>query len=307
MKSDFDKKVRNGRKRKGFNRDVETEPSDDDFDNCRMFLDQIRNLNCVALDPLRFVECECLTSLSIDSEQAVEYLVSFAHLSKGIRETIVKEKIRHAEENKGKKGIGMRFYSLPLGTGKKDVCLCVQSFRNVLGIGNRHEWKRLKQSAKSGEPGPIIHANTGNRNRVSFAPYKEAREGLQGFIENLVGHHTEERATRLVRESLTTIERGDSHVVHLASSNTKRKLYEHYCYQRGWVPGRTADGSHGRVHSYEPRENDEEEWPIGSVSLPVCSWWSFRSFWKKEYPNLRIRPQSEDICDECVVFANQFR
>jgi len=37
MKSDFDKKVRNGRKRKGFNRDVETEPSDDDFDNCRMF------------------------------------------------------------------------------------------------------------------------------------------------------------------------------------------------------------------------------------------------------------------------------
>jgi hypothetical protein len=117
---------------------------------------------------------------------------------------------------------------------------------------------------------------------------------LQGFIENLVGHHTEERATRLVRESLTTIERGDSHVVHLASSNTKRKLYEHYCYQRGWVPGRTADGSHGRVHSYEPRENDEEEWPIGSVSLPVCSWWSFHSFWKKEYPNLRIRPQSED-------------
>ena len=129
----------------------------------------------------------------------------------------------------------------------------------------RREWKRLKQSAKSGEPGLIIHANTGNRNRVSFAPYKEAREGLQGFIENLVGHHTEERATRLVRESLTTIERGDSHVVHLASSNTKRKLYEHYCYQRGWVPGRTADGSH---------EEEEPEYfchTCGKYSHYMCS------------------------------------
>jgi len=87
MKNDYDKRVRKGRNRKGFNLDVETEPSEDDFENCRLFLDQIRNTNCVSQNPFRFTECECLTSSSIDSEQAVEYLVYFAHLSKGIRET----------------------------------------------------------------------------------------------------------------------------------------------------------------------------------------------------------------------------
>jgi hypothetical protein len=46
MKNDYDKRVRKGRNRKGFNLDVETEPSEDDFENCRLFLDQIRNTNC---------------------------------------------------------------------------------------------------------------------------------------------------------------------------------------------------------------------------------------------------------------------
>jgi len=69
----------------------------------------------------------------------------------------------------------------------------------------------------------IISKQIGNTKRVSFPPLQEAIEGLRDFMENLVTQHSEERATRLVRESLTTLERGDSHVVHLASIKSHEK------------------------------------------------------------------------------------
>jgi len=123
MKKEFDKKVRKGRNRKRLNRIDNIEPSEDDFDQCRFFLDQIQNTNCVSQNPLSFTECSCLNSPNIEMDQAVEYLVQFAHLSKGIRETIVKEKIRHAIGKKGdERGLGVRFYSLPLGINKKVDC-----------------------------------------------------------------------------------------------------------------------------------------------------------------------------------------
>ena len=48
-------------------------------------------------------------------------------------------------------------------------------------------------------------------------------------------------------------------------------------------------------------------WPSGSMCYPVCSFFTFRKLWKDNFPLLKIRPPSEDICLQCHVFKNQFK
>jgi hypothetical protein len=39
----------------------------------------------------------------------------------------------------------------------------------------------------------------------------------------------------------------------------------------------------------------------------VPGWTTFRNYWKKNFPKVIIPGRGEDICDKCVVFANQIR
>jgi hypothetical protein len=48
--------------------------------------------------------------------------------------------------------------------------------------------------------------------------------------------------------------------------------------------------------------NNEED----SNTAPI-SWPTFCSYWKTNYPKLIIQRASEDICDDCVIFANQHK
>ena len=45
----------------------------------------------------------------------------------------------------------------------------------------------------------------------------------------------------------------------------------------------------------------------GSMCYPVCSFFTFRKLWKDNFPLLKIRPPSEDICLQCHVFKHQFK
>jgi hypothetical protein len=37
------------------------------------------------------------------------------------------------------------------------------------------------------------------------------------------------------------------------------------------------------------------------------SWPSFCRFWSKNYPKIVIQRPAEDLCDDCVVFANRHK
>ena len=68
-----------------------------------------------------------------------------------------------------------------------------------------------------------------------------------------------------------------------------------------------AQGHYGKLSRYQLRENDEYLWPEGSIPGPVCSWGTFRTIWNENFPQIMIRPKSEDTCDECFVFRNRFK
>jgi hypothetical protein len=255
------------------------------------------------------MDCECLQNPKISLPDSVSYLLDYCQTWKAIRQTLLKEKLRSAHMiqklnrlNRNHKTQSFH-YAAPIGVDREDVFICVHAFRFLFCIG-RSEMKSLKENAMSGIPGPIRHGNVDMPNRASGLNYLAAVESCRMFLQELQDEHGEAMATRLVRESVSSVSRGDSHITHLPSSYTKRKLYGNWCYWQGWIVGCVSkNGGYGKIDDYRKRDI-EEDWMEDSEYSPILSWGSFRRTWKKHYPNLQIRPKSDDICDECVIFAN---
>jgi hypothetical protein len=123
------------------------------------------------------------------------------------------------------------------------------------------------------------------------------------YFDSLVEHFEELRkeagpiATRFVRErtgACTT--RDDNELAeYLAPNFSKRQCYYKYCLSRGV---KVSSNNRGNILTEEIE---------GVPRLPIPSWGAYRTFWAKEYPNLRVSRPAEDICSYCYVFHNRFR
>lgn len=83
-------------------------------------------------------------------------------------------------------------------------------------------------------------------------------------------------------------------------------MYVMVCYERG-IDLKSYKGRYPKVAEYQVRTDyDNFLWTEDSEPLPVCSFTAFLAFWKKTYPNIFIRPPSEDICGECLIYKNAF-
>ena len=90
---------------------------------------------------------------------------------------------------------------------------------------------------------------------------------------------------------------------------TKRKLYEFFLFERGWIAKSNSSGSYSGIYYYKWIRNDDEnsdmaDWPTGSQTLPICSWSCFSSVWASKCPIIKVRPPSRDICTDCFIFKN---
>jgi hypothetical protein len=65
-------------------------------------------------------------------------------------------------------------------------------------------------------------------------------------------------------------------------------------------------GSYPPLAKYEKRKHDED-WLEYSESIPVFSCSSFLTVWKEEFPLMKIRAPSCDVCGECYIYKNEFR
>ena len=93
---------------------------------------------------------------------------------------------------------------------------------------------------------------------------------------------------------------------------TKRKMYEQYCFNNGWKVRHTPRGGYAKLSDYTLRPNDDHLedmalWPTGSIFIPVCTYHTFCSLWKKFFPLMKICSPSKDICLQYHVFKNQFK
>ena len=123
---------------------------------------------------------------------------------------------------------------------------------------------------------------------------------LHGYFTKLWTKHTKPHATCVIRERFHVVLRVEEiDLVDLLSSMTSRQLYSQFCFARGWSIRANAKGGRPKLKDYPRREFDELDWPAGSMARAVPSRVYFQRFWKKYYPKGRIRPSSEDICNEC--------
>ena len=106
--------------------------------------------------------------------------VSFFMLPKDVRETLLKERVKSAEDRRRlhdknlnrqryratKADTAHLFFRIDIGTQFTQRPVCMNAFHNVLAIFRR-PWERLKSgvSDKSYRAGPIVHGNVGTHHR----------------------------------------------------------------------------------------------------------------------------------------------
>ena len=234
---------------------------------------------------------------------------------KPIRQTLLKERFKQGEARRAERNRDhyeniayvrnhLLYYQISYGAGLNHA-VCMNTFRNLYGVF-RKSWGRISRACTNYYAGPLIHGNTGRRNRFSTSSVALAQPSVVLFLSSIAEEHGESYATRFIREvtgmSLRDTEEGR---IDLPSFFSKRHLYAQYCYSRGYKVQADAKGSYGRTSEYELREFDEHLWPEREP-LPVCAWVHFLRIWKTEFPHLKIRNACEDTCGECVKLKNTF-
>jgi hypothetical protein len=260
---------------------------------------------------LRYVTVTCFLTFFIF------YTVDFALQPKGIRQTLLKERYKHAEFRQRERQMDYRsnsvtvergqllYFELTYGGGINHA-VCMNTFRNLYGVF-RKSWSRISRACSNYSAGPMIHGNTGRRNRAATAFSTIAKPSVVSFLSDLADRHGESYATRFIREVTgMSLRNTEERLVELPSHFTKRQLYAQYCFTRGYKVKADAKGSYGRLSEYNFREYDDDLWPPGSEPLPVCSWSDFLRFWKSDVPHLKIRNPCEDTCGECFKIKNSF-
>jgi hypothetical protein len=154
-------------------------------------------------------------------------------------------------------------------------------------------------------PGANVHKNTGNCNASML---DETMKAASSFIKQKGKDDGEVYATRMIL-SLTTKELRDEEKggVDLPSNTTKRKLYEKFCFDRGWAIKSDNNGQYPKLNDYTNQMADGMFWPADDETSEVFSWFSFRKLWKEHCGNIQIRGPCNDTCGECTIYRNVFR
>jgi hypothetical protein len=258
--------------------------------------------------------CQCLKPLQneLNAEAVAEYLWSFIEKAPPIRKAIVVDMIRYQSHVEPPEWVLHKHckYRLPymselvdVITALNGVYVCQHTLMLLLGLA-KDAWRNHKACAETGQiPDHPLLGRRGNRSKAFD---RDIKEDLHEFFEHLK-RLAEPRATRQVREDLggSHLKDDDPDIVDLPPYLTKRELYKGWCHDRGW----TVHGSHKSNYTY--KERNDEKW-VGSDGeekphLPRCSWATFRTFWRREYPKIRIRNTSSDICDECKKYNINMR
>jgi hypothetical protein len=185
-----------------------------------------------------------------------------------------------------------RVYLLP-GSGTYKIC------KNALAKiiwKEHHSWDSI-QEGKS-EHG-LAKREAGNRAQPS-----EMTKKLHEYFQRLQ-ELGQPRATKIVSNLAndvvkTDLKYVDTDLVELPACQSKRVLYRSFLAELGWAV------------SFDDKSRKVSQLPLDSSAVeedlecPI-SWPTFCRFWKNHYPKIVIQKPSEDLCDDCVVFANKHK
>ena len=249
----------------------------------------------------RITKCLCMEDLrdeitEEEKDEVVEYLIGYAKLGRQEQRSVIGEWKRHAEANvflidgTERRSAKHKVFLLPGSTTHK---ICKNSIAKLVGK-SKDAWKSIGLKD--------VH---GLANRRSNHALKTAdMELLHDYFFSL-NALAAPRATKLVtglsadgRHVSVELKDADADLVELPSCHSKRSLYHSYLAEVGW---KCTYDNKSRMTSMVLLEESTKK-----TDTPV-SWPSFCRFWKQNFPKLVIQSPSEDICDDCVVYANRHK
>lgn len=242
--------------------------------------------------------CTCMSTMSLQGdelENVLSALIRFSTKTKLERNYVLAEWIRYARCSQDS-GKGPRAYLLPGG----NHFVCQHALSRVCGMKS-YAWRGLCKKVRDGIS--LEHGLCGkNSNRANL----EAQEWIDSFLSRLE-EQAAPRATRMVRylnkegNYVQEVRDDDIDGVDLPSHCTKLGLYKQFVAERGW---RFIYDPKNRILDKVPIDGMEQD-PDNPSALPSIN--SFKAYWEKHFPKMKIQSASADICDECFVFANQVR
>ena len=143
-----------------------------------------------------------------------------------------------------------------------------------MGI-RKTKWSNYLQQIKIHGVGIRAHGNLGNSHWKDASPAGKCKGDIIKWLQCLLlgEEHGEVYATKLVRTTVgISLDEYAADAIGLPPHFRYRRLYEMYCYEHGYKI-RNRLGNYGRIGEYPVRIDDE--WPLGSEPLPVCSWGGF--------------------------------
>jgi hypothetical protein len=167
------------------------------------------------------------------------FLVSFALEPREIHQTVMKERIKAADDRafyprqtgrEARKASDNLYYHISIIN--TEIAICVNSFRNLFAIGKK-KWRNLKEECSNGYDthGAMLHGNIGNANHSQSASHSGVQESVVSFLSDLSKEHGESYATRFICEvSGMSLHKEEEGLVEIPSFFTKRKLYAEYCF-----------------------------------------------------------------------------
>jgi hypothetical protein len=261
-------------------------------DETLAFLDMLSNVGpCLDLynanDP---IDCFCMANLDLTEDEArstVDYLINYFKLPFQQQRAIVLEWKRYANTlstfQEQANSPTRQVFLLP---GTSTHMLCKSAIARLIGK-SKTAWCSI------GVPGKHIHGLANRKSNTGISGEMEVKLNEYFFSLTRLG---QARATKIVRELsadkatvVTELVGGDSEVIELPACHTKRALYRSFLLQNRWEV------------TFDNRSR------MQATVAPPISWPTFCSFWKQHYPNVVIQAASEDLCDDCVVFANRHK
>lgn len=188
--------------------------------------------------------------------------------------------------------------------------ICKHALMDICGFG-QHMWETCEFHARTNSQPCHLSKGKLPNNKVKWDSNFAAP--LHRHFEYLIRNESGPLATRTVREQTgqQTMRDTNDKVVYLSPSLTKRKSYERFCYETGWMIRVNNQGAlESKVERY-PGVPSHELPVLGPCGLSFCpeipSWTAYRTFWANHYPFLKVSRPSEDICGMCFQFHQAYK
>jgi hypothetical protein len=171
--------------------------------------------------------------------------------------------------------------------------ICKSALAKLVGK-SRHAWNSITEDAS---PCHSLSLRKEANHAGNRALPTALQEKLNGYFQHL-SQLGAPRATQLVAgfskdgTEAGTAELGDdADVIELPACHSKRAIYRSFLQTQGWTI------------QYDHKGRQVSATEVEGEQLPI-SWPAFSNYWAKHWPKIVIQRPVEDICDDCVIFAN---